>query len=61
MTLHRQGQTTVTHDWNSSQEPMEIDEAIENDNRILNDLKDQVDLPRVTSQLSRHLEKMAAA
>ena len=40
---------------------MEIDEAIENDNRILNDLKDQVDLPRVTSQLSRHLEKMAAA
>lgn len=49
-------------DWESSQEPVDKDEAIEYDRRLLSDLKDLQerfdDFPRVTSQLSRHLAEM---
>ena len=46
----------------SSHEPMDIDEAIEMDNRLLRELKDQEqDLPRITGQLGKHIEKCAAA
>ena len=45
----------------SSHEPMDIDEAIETDNRLLSDLKNQNDdLPRITSQLSKHVDQCAA-
>ena len=39
---------------------MDIDEAIEWDNRLLHDLKDQEELvPKITSQLGRHIELLA--
>ena len=59
------GQSAMVVDWEnneSSQEPMDIDEAIEVDNRLLGELKDQEqDLPRITGQLSKHIEQCAAA
>ena len=48
-------------DWtdknDSSQDPTDIKEAIEMDNRLLKELKYQVDdLPRITGQLIRYVK-----
>lgn len=42
-------------DWESSYEPGDLVEAIDFDRRLLNELREHEDLPRVTSQISRHV------
>ena len=48
-------------DWESSHEPNNLDEAITQDIRMLNDMKDTVGLPTITSQLNAHINEAQAA
>ena len=44
-------------DWDSSHEAVDLDEAIRQDSRLLNDLKELEEQPTVTSQLSRYVQQ----